>query len=117
MASNGVYRARIFCYYVSVMQAVISTGNKQYIVSKDQTLEVELLGDAKSLEFDVLMTIDGDKVAVGTPVVKDLKVKAEVLEEVKGEKLKILKFKAKKRVKVLTGHRQHYAKIKIVSIG
>jgi large subunit ribosomal protein L21 len=50
-------------------------------------------------------------------VVKDLKVKAEVLEEVKGEKLKILKFKAKKRVKVLTGHRQHYAKIKIVSIG
>jgi large subunit ribosomal protein L21 len=99
------------------MQAVISTGGKQYIVAKDQTLEVELLGDAKKVEFDVLMTIDGDKVVVGTPNVKDLKVKAEVLEETKGEKIKVLKFKAKKRVKVLTGHRQHYAKIKIASIG
>lgn len=99
------------------MQAIIATGGKQYIVSKDQTLEVELLGDVKKLEFDVLMTMDGDKIQVGTPFVKDLKVKAEVLEETKGEKIKVLKFKAKKRVKKLTGHRQHYSLIKITSIG
>lgn len=99
------------------MQAIISTGGKQYIVDKDQTLEVELLGDVKKIEFDALMTMDGDKIQVGAPFVKDVKVKAEVLEETKGEKIKVLKFKAKKRIKKLTGHRQHYSKVKIVSIG
>ena len=98
------------------MQAVITTGGKQYIVTKDQTLLVELVGDVKNLEFDALMTIDGDKVQVGTPLVAGVKVKAEVVEEVKGEKIKILKYKAKKREHTLTGHRQHYSKIKILSI-
>ncbi len=98
------------------MQAVITTGGKQYIVKKDQTLNVELVGDAKNLEFEALMTIDGDKVQVGTPVVAGVTVKAEVLEEVKGEKIKVLKYKAKKREHTLTGHRQHYSKIKITAI-
>jgi large subunit ribosomal protein L21 len=100
------------------MQAVITTGGKQYIVAKDQTLEVELLGtDAKTVEFDALMTIDGDKIAVGTPTVAGVKVKAAVGEEVKGDKIKVLKFKAKKRIKTQTGHRQHYTQITITSIG
>lgn len=99
------------------MQAVITTGGKQYIVSKDQTLEVELLGDAKTVEFDALMTIDGEKVEVGTPLVAGVKVKAEVVAETKGDKIKILKYKAKKREHTLTGHRQHYSQIKITSIG
>ena len=99
------------------MQAVIASGGKQYIVQKDQTLELELLGDAKKAEFDVLLLIDGDKVQVGAPFVKDLKVHAEVVEEVKGDKIKVLKFKPKKRIKRLTGHRQHYAQVKITKIG
>jgi large subunit ribosomal protein L21 len=99
------------------MQAVIKTGGKQYIVEKGQTLQVELVGDHKKVEFEALMTIDGDKIAVGRPVVKDVVVKAEVLEAVKGDKVRVLKFKAKKRVKRLTGHRQKYSQIRIVSIG
>lgn len=99
------------------MQAIIRTGGKQYIVKKDQTLNVELLGDEKKVEFDVLMTIDGGNIKIGKPFLEGVKVKAEVLEEVKGVKLKILKFKAKKRVKRLTGHRQHYSQIKITAIG
>lgn len=99
------------------MQAVIVSGGKQYLVKKDQVLEVELLGDAKKVEFDALLTIDGDKTEVGTPHVKGVKVHADVIEEVKGDKLKIMKFKAKKRVKRLTGHRQHYSQIKITKIG
>ena len=99
------------------MQAVITSGGKQYIVKKDQTLQVELLGDAKTVEFDALMIIDGDKVTVGTPTVSGIKVKASVGEEVKGDKIKVLKFKPKKRIKKLTGHRQHYTEIKITSIG
>lgn len=100
------------------MQAVIKAGGKQYIVSPNQTLEIDLVSsDAKKLEFEPLMVIDGDKVTVGTPVVSGVKVKADVLAETKGDKIKVLKFKPKKRVKKLTGHRQHYTQVKIVSIG
>ena len=100
------------------MQAVITSGGKQYIVEKDQTLELELLGDdVKKIELDALLVIDGDKISVGKPTVDGVKVHAEVVEEVKGEKIKVLKFKAKKRIKRLTGHRQHYSLVKITKIG
>jgi large subunit ribosomal protein L21 len=99
------------------MQAVIASGGKQYIVEKDQVLDLEILGDGKKYEFDALLVIDSDKTTVGMPVVEGVKVHAEVLGEVKGDKLKILKFKAKKRVKTLTGHRQHYTQVKITKIG
>lgn len=100
------------------MQAVIKTGGKQYIVKKDQTLNVELLDSGKKkLEFETLLVIDGDKVQVGKPLVSGVKVTAEVLEEVKGDKIKVMKFKAKKRQKTTTGHRQKYSKVKITSIG
>jgi large subunit ribosomal protein L21 len=99
------------------MQAVIATGGKQYLVASGQTLEVELLGDAKKMEFDALLVIDGDDIKVGAPHVAGAKVHAEVVEEVKGDKIKVLRFKPKKRIKRLTGHRQHYSQIKITKIG
>ena len=99
------------------MQAVIATGGKQYLVKKGDVIEVELLGGAKQAEFDALLVIDGDDIKVGQPHVAGVKVAAEVLGESKGDKLKVLKFKAKKRVKRLTGHRQHYTQIKITKIG
>lgn len=98
------------------MQAVITTGGKQYLVRPDQFLDVELVGDHKTLTFDALLTIDGDNVSVGAPFVDGVKVHAEVLEETKGQKIKVLRYKAKKRIKRLTGHRQHYSRIKITSI-
>ena len=98
------------------MQAVITSGGKQYLVKPDQILDLELVGDVKKLEFEPLMVIDGDKVSVGAPIVKGAKVTAEVIGEVKGDKLKIMRFKAKKRVKRLTGHRQHYTQVKISKI-
>jgi large subunit ribosomal protein L21 len=99
------------------MQAVIVSGGKQYLVSTDQILDIELVGDVKKVEFEPLLVIDGDKVSVGQPTVAAVKVVAEVVSEVKGDKLKVLKFKAKKRVKRLTGHRQHYSRVKIIKIG
>lgn len=99
------------------MQAVIAAGGKQYLVEKDQTLELELMGEAKKHELDALLVIDGDKVQVGAPFVSGIKVTLEVLGETKGEKIKVLKFKAKKRIKRLTGHRQHYSSVKITKIG
>jgi large subunit ribosomal protein L21 len=99
------------------MQAVITTGGKQYLVRPDEVVEVELLGDAKKVEFDALLVIDGAKVSVGKPFVSGVKVVAEVVGEVKGEKIRVLKFKAKKREHTLTGHRQHYSQLKITKIG
>ncbi len=99
------------------MKAVITTGGKQYLVSPGETLEVELVDPAtKQLKLEPLLIIDGEKIKVGAPTVSGVTVTAEVLGEVKGEKIKVLKFKPKKRQKTLTGHRQHYSQIKITSI-
>lgn len=98
-------------------QAVIKAGGKQYLVSEGQVLDVELQGDAKKLNFEPLLVIDGKAIQVGTPVVKAVKVNAELVEEVKGDKVRVLKFQAKKRVHKLTGHRQKYSRVKITSIG
>lgn len=99
------------------MQAVIRTGGKQYLVAPSQILEVETVGDAKKLEFEPLMVIDGDKVQIGQPVLDKVKVKAELVELVKADKIKVLKYKPKKRYHKLTGHRQQHARIKITAIG
>ncbi len=100
------------------MKAVIKVGGKQYIVTEKQTLLVDRLpDDTKALELAPLMVFDESTAAVGTPEVKGALVKAKVTEgEVKGDKLQIMKFKAKKRVKTLTGHRQKYSQIEIQSI-
>lgn len=97
-------------------KAVILTGGKQYIVSEGQKLDVELLGEAENVEFPALLIVDGDKVEVGKPETK-VKVTAKVLEaDKKDKKIIVGKFKAKKRVKSLKGHRQHKSIIEITSI-
>lgn len=99
------------------MQAVIKTGGKQYLVRDGETLEVELVAnETNKLELEPLLIIDGEKVLVGAPIVSGAKVAVEVLGETKGDKIKVLKFKAKKREQKLTGHRQHYSQIKITKI-
>jgi large subunit ribosomal protein L21 len=97
-------------------KAIISTGGHQYVVSEGDTLEVELLSADKTATFEPLLVIDGDKVTVGTPVVSGVKVSAQVLGEVRGEKVTAIRYKAKKRVKKVHGHKQHLTQIKISKI-
>ncbi|MDD5693279.1 MAG: 50S ribosomal protein L21 [Patescibacteria group bacterium] len=100
-------------------QAVIRTGGKQYLVCEDDILDIELIDAEKSKELvfdDVLLIKDNDKVEIGEPTVKGAKVKASFVEEVKGEKQIIFKYKAKKNYRVKTGHRQKYNRIKIGKI-
>lgn len=99
-------------------KAVIKVGGKQFIVSEKETLLVDLLPQGtKELKLDALMLIDGDKVEVGTPFVKGVKVSAKVVDElVKGEKIRVIRYKAKKRVHKENGHRQKYSRIEITSI-
>jgi len=99
------------------MIAVIETGSKQYIVQKGQSIEAELLTGQEKIEFKPLLLIDGDDVQVGKPVLENVRVIATVDKEaVKGEKIQVLKFKAKKRQSTRTGHRQHYSLITITDI-
>ena len=99
-------------------KAVILVGGKQYLVEEKETLRVDLLpAGTKDLETDALLLIDGDKVTVGTPTVKGVKVSAKVVEEkVAGEKVRVIRYHSKKRVHTETGHRQKYSVIEIVSI-
>ncbi len=99
------------------MKAIIKVGGKQYIVAEKQTLLVDKLGDETKLDLEPLMIFDDATAKVGTPVVKGAKVAAKVVDqEVKGDKIKIVHFEAKKRVKKINGHRQKYSKIEIEKI-
>ena len=99
-------------------KAVVKVGGKQYVVAEKETLLVDLLPEGtKELTLDALLVIDGDKTTVGTPVVKGVTVKAKVVEElVKGDKIRVIRYKSKKRVHKENGHRQKYSKIEISSI-
>ena len=99
-------------------QAVILVGGKQYLVAEKETLRVDLLpAGTKELETDALLLIDGDTTTVGTPTVKGVKVSAKVVTpEVKGDKIRVIRYKAKKRVHKENGHRQKYSEIQITKI-
>ena len=99
-------------------KAVVKVGGKQYIVTEKETLRVDLLPEGtKELTLDALLVIDGDKTTVGKPFVKDVKVTMKVVDEkVAGEKIRVIRYKAKKRVHKEIGHRQKYTKIEIASI-
>ena len=99
-------------------KAVVLIGGKQYLVEEKETLQVDLLpAGTKELETEALLLIDGDKTTVGTPTVKGVKVSAKVVEPVvKGDKIRVIHYKPKKREHTETGHRQKYSLIKITSI-
>ena len=101
------------------MKAVVKVGGKQYIVSEKETLLVDRLPDGtKELTLEPLMVFDGKDVQIGAPAIASVKIKATVVEpEVKGDKVRIIRFKAKKRVHKETGHRQKYSRIQIGAIG
>jgi large subunit ribosomal protein L21 len=102
------------------MKAVILSGGKQYIVAEKDQILVDLIDGAKDgdkIELPVLALLDAKNTKVGTPEVTDAKVSAKILEsEVKGDKIRYIRYKSKKRVHTEGGHRQKYTKIEITSI-
>jgi len=100
------------------MYAVIRTGGKQYKVQKDSILTVETLaGDvgSKLTLADVLM-VGGDALKLGAPLVKGASVACEILEHGQGEKVIAFKKKRRKNTHRKRGHRQHFTKLKVLSI-
>jgi large subunit ribosomal protein L21 len=98
-------------------KAVIQTGGKQYVVSEGDTVSVELLkSKGKTVDFEPLLVIDGEKTDVGTPKVA-AKVTADIVEaDVQADKVTAIRYKAKKRVRKIRGHRQHQTVLKITKI-
>lgn len=101
-------------------KAVISTGGKQYLVAEGDVIETELLNadeKAKTADFEALLVIDGDKTTVGTPTVDKSKVTADIVESDKqAEKVTSIRYKSKKRVHTVKGHRQRHTVLKIKKI-
>jgi large subunit ribosomal protein L21 len=99
-------------------KAVIQTGSKQYLVSEGDTIEVELLKSAKDkVSFEPLLIIDGETTTVGAPTVAKVSVAAEVVEaDIQADKVTSVRYKAKKRVHKVRGHRQHQTVLKIGKI-
>lgn len=96
----------------------METGGKQYRVSPGQTIEVEKLpvqGDTVELDR-VCLVADGDKVTVGKPTVAGAKVIASVVEEGRGDKVLVFKYKPKTRYRRKKGHRQPYTRLAIKEI-
>lgn len=99
-------------------KAIIATGGKQYLVAEGETLEVELLKtEGKTATFVPLLVIDGEKTTVGTQEVSGVKVTAEVVDQdVQADKVTAIRYKAKKRVRKVRGHRQRHTVVKITKI-
>lgn len=101
------------------MEAVIKTGGKQYRVKAGFVLRVEKLDVEVGQSFainDVVMTVNGTKVAVGTPFVSGASVQATLVEQMRGPKLIIFKKRRRKNYARKTGHRQDLSVIKIEAI-
>jgi large subunit ribosomal protein L21 len=100
--------------------AVIKTGGKQYKVSEGDVLEVERLKAEKDskISFDnVLLLVSDSSVKIGKPFLAGEKVEAKLLENIKGEKIRVSKYKSKVRFRRTTGFRASISKVLIEKIG
>ena len=103
------------------MYAVIQTGGKQYRVEPGKTVVVETLPGEKGAEvvFDQVLLVssgDGGNVNIGKPVVAGARVTGEIVEQGRGEKLVVFKFRRRKNYVRKNGPRQNYTAVKIAAI-
>ena len=100
------------------MYAIVKTGGKQYKVSTGDCLNVEKLeGEAgDKVALTAITVVDGAKVIADPAEAAKTKVEATIVEQFKGDKQLVFKFKKRKNYKKLRGHRQQLARIQITSI-
>ena len=101
------------------MYAIVNINGIQTRVSKDEVIEVpRLAGDpGQRLSFDrILMVAAGDNILVGQPYLKDATITAEVVEHLRGPKLRIFKFKRRNDFRKRRGHRDELTRIRVTGI-
>lgn len=97
--------------------AVIRIKGHQYKVSEGEEILVDKLSDFKKIDCDVLLFANGEAVKVGKPKLADVKIKFKVITEIeKGEKIDVLKYKAKSRYRKHIGFRAKYTRLLIEKI-
>lgn len=94
--------------------AVIKIQGHQYLVSEKDEILVDCIKEKPIC--DVLLFGDGEKVKIGKPILKDVIVKIKKVEDVKGDKIKVFKYKSKSRYRKQRGFRPEYSKIIIEKI-
>jgi len=99
------------------MYAIVKTGGKQYRVEKGQTLLVERLPDeaGATVALQPIMFRSDDAVFDADALTK-VRVDAKVVEHVRGEKLRVFKFKPKRGYRKRNGHRQNLTRIEVTDI-
>ena len=100
------------------MYAIIATGGKQYKVSEGDIINVEKLGveAGEKVTFDQVLLVSGDDVKVGAPTVNGASVEADVINNIKGKKVIVYKYKRKSGYHKKQGHRQQLTAVKITKI-
>lgn len=100
------------------MYAIIKTGGKQYCVEEGKVITIEKLDVEAGAEvaFDEVLLVSDDSVKIGQPTVAGAKVTGKVLEQGKGAKIRIFKYKAKSNYRRRQGHRQPFTKVQIEKI-
>jgi large subunit ribosomal protein L21 len=102
------------------MYAIIETGGKQYRVQPGDTIAVERLAGepGEVLELDRVLLVSGDdaQTRIGTPSVPGARVRAEVVEHKRADKIIVFRYKSKVRYRRKTGHRQHLTRLRITDI-
>jgi len=99
--------------------AVIAISGTQHQVEENQKIVVDNLNlkeEEKSSTDQVLLTVNEDKVSVGTPTVKDASVEFKVTKNFKGDKIRVFKYKSKSRYRKTTGFRAQLTEIQITKI-
>jgi large subunit ribosomal protein L21 len=99
--------------------AVVRSGGRQFRATVNDTILVERLpvevGQQLELD-DVLLVADGAQVRIGQPTVAGAKVVATVLDQEKGSKIRIFKYRPKQRYRRRKGHRQQYTRLRVDEI-
>jgi len=100
------------------MYAVVRAGGKQIRVSPGDVVDVELIGGepGERIELGEVLLVGGDSLVVGKPTVAGAKVLAKIEGDAAGPKLRIFKYKRRKRYRLTKGHRQHFTRVRIESI-
>jgi len=102
------------------MIAVIELGGNQFTVKEGDIIDVKKLslevGEKSSTQALLISDEAGKETKVGTPTVKDSKIEFKVIEQFKGEKVRVFKMKSKKRYSKNVGFRPHLTKIEITKI-
>ncbi len=100
------------------MYAIVRGGSRQHKVTTGDVLEIDLVeaevGD--TIDLPALLLVDGETVTSDAAALADVKVTAEVLNQTKGPKIKMWKFKNKTGYIKRQGHRQRYTQVKITGI-